>query len=142
MDFIDTISMGILVAVVIWILKDFLGRGKAPKLPPVDPKPPIELKDFTLEELKKYNGENGNNIYIGVNGKVYDVTPAAGFYGPGGSYHLFAGRDATRALALASFEEEHLNNPTIDGLTTSDLETLDGWVETYEFKYDHVGFII
>lgn len=32
------------------------------------------MQEFTLEELKKYNGKNGNPAYIAVNGKVYDVT--------------------------------------------------------------------
>jgi predicted heme/steroid binding protein len=31
-------------------------------------------KVFTLEELKKYNGQNGNPAYVAVNGVVYDVT--------------------------------------------------------------------
>lgn len=38
-------------------------------------------------------------IYVGVLGKVYDVTDAAMFYGPGSAYHVFAGGDATIALS-------------------------------------------
>lgn len=29
---------------------------------------------FTLDELKKYNGQNGNPAYVAVDGVVYDVT--------------------------------------------------------------------
>lgn len=36
----------------------------------------LSNKTFTLEELKKYNGQNGNPAYVAVNGKVYDVTNA------------------------------------------------------------------
>lgn len=33
-------------------------------------------KTFTLEDLKKYDGQNGNPAYVAVNGNVYDVTNA------------------------------------------------------------------
>jgi len=31
-------------------------------------------KQFTIEELKEYNGKNGKPAYIAYKGKVYDVT--------------------------------------------------------------------
>lgn len=37
------------------------------------------LKELTLKELSKYNGENGNPAYIAVNGIIYDVTNEAVF---------------------------------------------------------------
>ncbi len=33
-----------------------------------------ELKAFTKEELKSFDGKNGNPAYIAIEGKVYDVT--------------------------------------------------------------------
>ena len=33
-------------------------------------------KTFTLSELKKYDGQNGNPAYVAVNGIVYDVSNA------------------------------------------------------------------
>ena len=33
-----------------------------------------EMKVFTTEELKKYNGKDGKPIYFGYKGKVYDAT--------------------------------------------------------------------
>jgi len=57
---------------------------------------------ITLEELKKYNGDNQNlPIYIGMNGYVYDVTAGKKFYQPGGSYHDLAGRDSSTELNMA-----------------------------------------
>jgi predicted heme/steroid binding protein len=40
-------------------------------------------RKFTLEELKDFNGEKRKEIFISVQGKIYDVTDAKDFYGPG-----------------------------------------------------------
>lgn len=32
------------------------------------------LKSFTIDELKQYNGQNGNAAYVAIDGNVYDVT--------------------------------------------------------------------
>lgn len=34
----------------------------------------VSNKEFTLDELKKYDGKNGNKAYVAVDGVVYDVT--------------------------------------------------------------------
>lgn len=38
-----------------------------------------QKKIFTLEELKQYDGQNGNPAYIAVKGVVYDVTNSRHF---------------------------------------------------------------
>ncbi len=49
---------------------------------------------FTLEELRKYDGQNGNPAYIAINGIVYDVTKDR--HWKNGSHHDFsAGKDLT-----------------------------------------------
>lgn len=45
-------------------------------------------------------------IYVALNGTIYDVSASPHLYGPGGSYHFFAGRDATRAFVTGCFEED------------------------------------
>ncbi len=63
---------------------------------------PENLKTFTTEELKKYNGSNDNlPIYIAYNGNVYDVSKGKEFYKIGGPYHDLAGKDSTTELNLA-----------------------------------------
>jgi predicted heme/steroid binding protein len=65
---------------------------------------PISLTDA---ELLSYNGEDPNKpIYLGFNGSIYDVSAAPSTYGPGGSYHFFAGRDAVRAYLTGCFQED------------------------------------
>ena len=36
-----------------------------------------ELKKFSFEELKQYDGQGGKPVYIAFNGKVYDVSSAS-----------------------------------------------------------------
>ncbi|KAK4496931.1 hypothetical protein PRZ48_011380 [Zasmidium cellare] len=56
-----------------------------------------ELK-LTESELKAYDGTDPDKpIYLGINGTIFDVSASPAFYGPGGHYHHFVGRDATRA---------------------------------------------
>lgn len=43
---------------------------------------------------------------MAVNGTIYDVSASPQTYGPGGSYHFFAGRDATRAFVTGCFAED------------------------------------
>lgn len=64
---------------------------------------------------------------MAIRGNVYDVSEAPDFYGPGGSYHCFAGRDASCALARLSFEEADLADTDLDALSASQQETLDDW---------------
>lgn len=63
------------------------------------------------------------------------------FYGPGGPYALFAGRDASRALALMSFESKDLTG-NIDGLSPDELEVLQDWEYKFMEKYMKVGQIV
>lgn len=91
------------------------------------------LRDFTLEQLKEYDGIKNKSIYIGLCGEIFDVTSASDFYGVGNSYHCFAGRNATRAMAKLSFDEEDLSNQKIDDLGPFERSTLEDWYE--KFKY-------
>lgn len=63
------------------------------------------------------------------------------FYGPGGPYALFAGRDASRALALMSFDPRDLTG-NIEGLSESELEVLQDWEYKFMEKYVKVGQIV
>jgi len=46
--------------------------------------PPLKKQDFTLEQLRKYDGRGeGGRILMAVNGRVFDVTKGRKIYGPG-----------------------------------------------------------
>jgi len=102
-----------------------------------------------LEEIAKNDGTGAvpegyaaAPIYLGAGGKVFDVSfGGIGFYGAGGGYNRFAGKDASRALAKMSFEPADTENPDISNLTEKEREVLNDWVKTFEEKklYPIVG---
>lgn len=120
-------------------------RPKAvlPKAPPA-----TVFRTFTPRTLLPKNGENGEPIYFAVRGRVFDVTPGRNFYGPGGPYANFAGRDASRGLAHGSFDEDmltkDLNGPLdpLDDLDAEQWEALRGWEERFQEKYLVVGRLV
>ena len=109
---------------------------------------PIVFRTFTPPDLKDYNGEKGMPVYLAVRGKVFDVTPGKNFYGPGGPYENFAGRDASRGLACGSFDADmltaDLQGPldTLEGLSPEELEALQDWELRFLDKYLVVGKLV
>lgn len=105
---------------------------------------PVERRFYTLEDLRAFTGEGDKPIYIGVLDEVYDVSKKRDFYGPGEGYHLFAGREASRALAKMSFEKEDLDSDDLSDLGFMDQETLQDWVMKFSVYngYPNVGRVL
>ncbi|KAJ1893600.1 Dihydrodipicolinate synthase, partial [Coemansia sp. IMI 209127] len=105
-------------------------------------------RNFTPSELAENDGKDEDTpLYIGVKGIVYDVSQSRGFYGPGGPYSNFSGRDASRGLALACFEKTMLTelDAPIDKLADLDQaerDSLDEWAEFFAGKYLPVGRLV
>ena len=99
-------------------------------------------KVFSPEELIMFDGRARGPIYIGILGKVFDVTAGKRHYGPGGSYEFFAGRDASRAYVTGKFQDD-LNDDVRD-LDPSALSGLVDWRSFYEKheKYGYVGKVV
>ncbi|EGW34264.1 uncharacterized protein SPAPADRAFT_59685 [Spathaspora passalidarum NRRL Y-27907] len=100
--------------------------------------------NFTPKTLAKYNGKDDPKVFLAVKRVVYDVTMGKSFYGPGGPYENFAGRDASRGLAKNSFDLEMLTplDQPIDklgDLNKEELESLANWEDLFENKYKVVG---
>ncbi|KAK5996658.1 Damage response protein 1 [Cladobotryum mycophilum] len=111
-----------------------------PKLPP-----PVIFRTYTPHTLLPFNGEDDQPVYFAVRGRVFDVSRGRNFYGPGGPYSNFAGRDASRGLACGSFDEDMLTKDldgpldTLSDLGPQEMEALRGWEERFLEKYDIIG---
>lgn len=84
-------------------------------------------------------------MYLAVKGRVYDVSAGKSFYGPGGPYENFAGRDASRGLAKGRFDDEMITEDgidTLEDLEESEKRALDEWVGHFEGKYTVVGELV
>ncbi|WCJ36628.1 membrane steroid binding protein 1 [Euphorbia peplus] len=103
--------------------------------------PPVQLGEVTEDELKSYDGNDPQKpLLMAIKGQIYDVSQSRMFYGPGGPYALFAGKDASRALAKMSFEDKDLTGDT-SGLGPFELEALQDWEYKFMSKYVKVGTI-
>ena len=72
---------------------------------------------ITEADLRAYDGtDDSKPIYLAIDGTVYDVSASPAFYGPGGHYHHFTGRDATRAWVTECWDTEDQLTWRMDGL--------------------------
>ncbi|KAL5079358.1 hypothetical protein RYX36_007779 [Vicia faba] len=102
----------------------------------------VEVGEMTETELRLYNGSDKSKpILISVKGQIYDVSEGRNFYGPGGSYTMFAGKECSRALALLSFKPQDING-NLQGLDESDLTILQDWEYKFIEKYPKVGQLV
>ncbi|KAG0097024.1 hypothetical protein BGZ93_003564 [Podila epicladia] len=94
---------------------------------------------FTHTELSKHDGSDPSaSIYVAIKGSVFDVTTKKEMYGPGGGYHVFAGKDASRALGKQSLKAEDCV-PEFSDLNAEERKTLDDWFVFFEKRYPIVG---
>lgn len=74
-----------------------------------------ELKKFTLDELAKYNGKDGNPIYVAYKGKVYDLSESE-LWEEGDHQGLHeAGKDLTKDMEDAPHNPDELERFPIVG---------------------------
>ena len=96
---------------------------------------------MTIDELKQY--KSGNTIYVGIKGLVFDVS-GKDVYMDGGGYSVFAGRDASCALAKMNFADE-LMDPTQNHWKTTlnekETKIIEDWVTYYAKRYPIIATI-
>jgi membrane-associated progesterone receptor component len=121
----------------------FGGESRKPpiKVHEVKPEEITPPRDFTIEQLRDFNGVIEKSIYIAMCGDVYDVTQSSDFYGADGPYHCFAGRDASRAMAKLCFDEGELSNSNLSDLGLFERDTLESWISKFKYvkQYPIVG---
>jgi membrane-associated progesterone receptor component len=108
---------------------------------------PMKKRDFTPRQLKPFDGKVSEDnpdgrILIGVLGKVYDMTKGKSFYGPGGPYSVFAGRDASRALATFDVHSTSEEYDDLSDLKQSELNEVKEWDLQFSEKYTLVGKLL
>ncbi|RNE99541.1 hypothetical protein TraAM80_08134 [Trypanosoma rangeli] len=113
------------------------GRKKKVLIRPVSA---IECRGFTKEELQEYDGIRKSDIYVSVKGVVYEVAPQ--LYGPGKSYHVYAGREISRCLAKSDVSSKEANKDWEHGFSKEEMAVLDWWANKFNSKYPVVGWFV
>jgi len=100
-----------------------------------------KIGDITPDELAKHDGRDPfRPIYLSIKGTVYDVTPGRSFYGPGGGYSAFAGKECARALAKMSMNAADICG-NLDDCSEKELGVLADWEAKLSAKYKAVGTV-
>jgi membrane-associated progesterone receptor component len=109
--------------------------------PPKNLDPPKDTP-FSPAELAQFDGTDPNRpIYVAIKGTIFDVSDKRETYAPNGSYHVFAGKDASKALGMGSL---NLEDAVADYSTLDDskLKVLNDWFEYYRKRYNIVGKVV
>jgi membrane-associated progesterone receptor component len=138
---VELIALSVLAVIALHLIVTILVDGRQkPAAPVAPPKPKVVPRAYSVAELAERNGTGADKaIWLAIKGKIYDVSAKPHFYGPGASYGVFAGRDVTRAMALASTDQKDIDNNSIADV--DDLTTLREWIAMFEAKYDVVGWL-
>ena len=142
--YLEAILILIITVLVVLIAREFLAPAAPVHSSPPQPKKEVELKNITPAELCQYTGSTTDTdapIYIAVDGDVYDVSKARGMYGPGSAYNIFAGHDASFALATDSLEPDNVDK-SIESLSSSEKDRMYEWKMLYDSKYPLVGKLV
>ena len=112
----------------------FMKGYKRPDIPPktIEQLLQLEIRKeslpmISLKELSKHTGGE-NSAWVCLKGVIYDVS-ANDVYDSKGGYNLFAGKDASLALATMLFDK--VNDRKWRKCSKEQLECLDEWVLYY-----------
>ena len=72
-------------------------------------------KEFTLDELKEYDGQNGNKAYVAVDGVVYDVTDVGAWKNGEHKNGITAGKDLSEEINKSPHGKDVLKDLPVVG---------------------------
>ncbi|OJJ45356.1 hypothetical protein ASPZODRAFT_26709 [Penicilliopsis zonata CBS 506.65] len=102
---------------------------------------PPRYDPISFEELTQSDGSHPNRpILVAIKGVVFDVSSNPAF-APGGCYHVFAGKDASHAMACSSRNPKDCTAECHD-IGDAEQTILDEWFECYRRKYNIVGTVM
>ncbi|KAL8942302.1 MAG: hypothetical protein Q9211_001448 [Gyalolechia sp. 1 TL-2023] len=111
-------------------------KGFAPKEPP-KLNPPLSTP-ISVSHLAQCDGLSPSYpTYVAIKGTVFDVSGNTA-YAPKGAYHVFAGKDPSRALALSSLKAEDCR-PDWEDLGDKEKQVLSDWFTFFSKRYNIVG---
>ncbi|XP_021919132.1 membrane-associated progesterone receptor component 1 [Zootermopsis nevadensis] len=137
------VNIALVGVITLLVYKIVKSRQKVPEPVPAEPALPKLRKDFTVEELRKYDGTGPDGrILVAVNGNVFDVTKGKRYYGPGGPYSAFGGHDASRGLATFSVMSSKDEYDDLSDLNTMEMDSVREWEMQFKERYDYVGRLL
>ncbi|CAK1578051.1 unnamed protein product [Parnassius mnemosyne] len=135
--------VNLLLIVIIIVLVYKLFKSKFNKVAVESPELPKLRKDMTVAELRQYDGTQADGrVLVAVNGWIFDVTRGRRFYGPGGPYAAFGGKDASRGLATFSVTSSDKEYDDLSDLNSMEMESVKEWEAQFREKYDLVGRLL
>eukprot|EP01137_Pigoraptor_chileana_P022006 Opistho-2@86425 len=132
-----------LVRLIVTPAPDMTKAPTASSSAPTQRREPPAPRDFVLSELRTFDGRTPQTpVYMAVAGKVFDVSAGRHFYGPGGPYSSFAGRDASRGLAKMDVNATDADRyDDLSDLTRAEREILGDWEAKLGAKYPLMGYL-
>ncbi|XP_022229520.1 membrane-associated progesterone receptor component 1 isoform X2 [Drosophila obscura] len=140
-------NLALLAVIVFLLYKIVRDRTEVPSSSvqkPTVPELPKIRRDLTVKELRQFDGNQlDGRVLVAVNGNVYDVSKGKRFYGPGGPYATFAGRDASRNLATFSVVSNDKDDfDDLSDLSAVEMDSVREWEMQFKEKYELVGKLL
>lgn len=107
-----------------------------------------EATFISQETLSAYGPSSETTLALSIVGHVFDVSTGRRFYGEGGPYSGFAGRDATRSFATGVFDDlldikKGIDIDSIEHLNMDECKSILQWLSFFQKskKYPFLGYL-